>query len=115
MAQEPRRRETVHYDAIYRYHPMFADDGMRGRAPGWSASRAYRRSRGAVQRGSRHTRGTPTKVIEADAVTWLSLATGALTWAEAEASGAVRASGQRADLTARSSGSSMRSASTTAS
>lgn len=50
--------------------------------------------------GPRHTRGTPTNVIETDPQTWLGLATGRLTWAEAEASGALRASGQRADLTA---------------
>lgn len=50
--------------------------------------------------GPRHTRGTPTNVVETDAQTWLALATGALTWAEGVASGAVRASGQRADLTA---------------
>lgn len=56
---------------------------------------------GAVQciEGPRHTRGTPTNVIETDARTWLALATGLLGWAEAEASGAVRASGLRADLT----------------
>lgn len=28
MHKKARRRETVHYDAIYRYHPMFADEGM---------------------------------------------------------------------------------------
>lgn len=50
--------------------------------------------------GPRHTRGTPTNVIETDAQTWLALATGRLRWADAEASGALRASGQRADLTA---------------
>lgn len=57
---------------------------------------------GAVQaiEGPRHTRGTPPNVIEMDAATWLALATGGLTWAEAVASGAVHASGQRADLTA---------------
>lgn len=57
---------------------------------------------GAVQciEGPRHTRGTPTNVVETDAQTWLALATGELSWAEAEVSGAVRASGQRADLTA---------------
>ncbi|MFK5635734.1 MULTISPECIES: sterol carrier family protein [unclassified Ornithinimicrobium] len=49
--------------------------------------------------GPRHTRGTPTNVIETDPQTWLALATGALSWVEAVASGAVRASGQRADLT----------------
>jgi hypothetical protein len=49
--------------------------------------------------GVRHTRGTPPAVVETDASTWLSLATGALSWAEAEAAGRVRASGERADLT----------------
>ena len=53
-----------------------------------------------VIEGPRHTRGTPTNVIETDPQTWLALVTGATTWAEAVASGAVRASGQRADLTA---------------
>lgn len=50
--------------------------------------------------GPRHTRGTPTNVIETDAETWLELATGRTTWAEAVERGAVRASGQRADLAA---------------
>ncbi|MGO0577849.1 sterol carrier family protein [Ornithinimicrobium panacihumi] len=49
--------------------------------------------------GPRHTRGTPTNVVETDAATWLALATGELAWDEAEASGAVRSSGIRADLT----------------
>jgi hypothetical protein len=48
--------------------------------------------------GPRHTRGTPPNVVETDPDTWLSLATGRLTWSEAVASGAVRASGTRADL-----------------
>ncbi len=50
--------------------------------------------------GPRHTRGTPTNVVETDPQTWLCLATGLLTWDAAVASGAVRASGTRADLTA---------------
>lgn len=50
--------------------------------------------------GPRHARGTPTNVVETDAQTWLALATGRLAWTQAEATGAVRASGQRADLTA---------------
>lgn len=49
--------------------------------------------------GVRHTRGTPPAVIETDAATWIALATGELAWAEASASAAVRASGERADLT----------------
>jgi hypothetical protein len=48
--------------------------------------------------GPRHTRGTPPNVIETDSLTWFRLATGRLGWAEAVESGAVRASGARADL-----------------
>jgi hypothetical protein len=48
--------------------------------------------------GPRHTRGTPPNVVETDAATWLRLATGAQTWAEAVAEGRVSASGNRADL-----------------
>lgn len=49
--------------------------------------------------GPRHTRGTPPNVVETDARTWLALAAGELSWAEALASGTVHASGSRADLT----------------
>ncbi len=57
---------------------------------------------GAVQciEGPGHTRGTPPNVIETDAETWLRLATGALGWEAAHASGAVLASGSRANLDA---------------
>lgn len=48
--------------------------------------------------GPRHTRGTPPNVVETDAVTWISLATGRLAWTEAVADGRLRASGPRADL-----------------
>ena len=37
--------------------------------------------------GVRHTRGTPPAVVEMDAATWIALATGALTWSDAEAAG----------------------------
>ena len=53
-----------------------------------------------VVEGVRHTRGTPPAVVELDAETWIGLAAGEVTWAEALDSGRVRASGQRADLTA---------------
>ncbi|MCL3863116.1 sterol carrier family protein [Actinotalea sp. K2] len=55
---------------------------------------------GAVQAvaGPRHTRGTPPNVVETDPVTWLELATGASSWAEAVDAGRVIASGERADL-----------------
>ncbi|WNM24758.1 sterol carrier family protein [Demequina capsici] len=57
---------------------------------------------GAVQciEGTTHTRGTPPAVIETDAATWLSLATGALVWSDALADGRLQASGERTDLTA---------------
>ncbi|WP_088289083.1 sterol carrier family protein [Kineosporia sp. A_224] len=48
--------------------------------------------------GPRHTRGTPPNVVETDADTWLALATGRTTWADAVATGRVSASGERADL-----------------
>ncbi|WP_292831609.1 sterol carrier family protein [Microbacterium sp.] len=56
---------------------------------------------GAVQvvEGPRHTRGTPPNVVETDAETWIALATGMQSWADAVASGRVIASGTRADLT----------------
>lgn len=53
-----------------------------------------------VVEGVRHTRGTPPAVVEMDAETWIALATGSLTWTEAEAAGRVSASGERADLAA---------------
>jgi hypothetical protein len=58
---------------------------------------------GAVQcvAGPRHGRGTPPNVVETDARTWLALATGRLDWAAAVASGALVASGSRADEVAR--------------
>ncbi|HSX66546.1 sterol carrier family protein [Nocardioides sp.] len=57
---------------------------------------------GAVQavEGGRHTRGTPRAVVETDAATWLAIAAGELSWHEALDSGALRASGERTDLTA---------------
>jgi hypothetical protein len=50
--------------------------------------------------GVRHTRGTPPAVVETDAATWVAIAVGELTWAEATAAGRVRASGERTDLSA---------------
>jgi hypothetical protein len=48
--------------------------------------------------GPTHTRGTPPNTIEMNADTWLSLASGKLSWSEAMNSGAIAASGVRADL-----------------
>ena len=49
--------------------------------------------------GPTHTRGTPPNVIEMDAQTWLALASGEKSWADAMAEGLIVASGVRADLT----------------
>ena len=51
-----------------------------------------------VVEGSRHRRGTPPAVVETDAQTWLQLADGRLSWADAVRSGRLRASGDRSDL-----------------
>ncbi len=57
---------------------------------------------GAVQcaPGVRHRRGNPPNVVETDAATWLALVTKRLSWAEALDSGALSASGDRADISA---------------
>jgi Bacterial SCP ortholog len=57
---------------------------------------------GAVQcvAGPRHTRGTPPNVVETDPMTWLLVSTGRLPWTDAVASGRIRASGIRTDLSA---------------
>jgi Bacterial SCP ortholog len=55
---------------------------------------------GAIQcvAGPRHTRGTPPNVVETDPMTWLLVATGRLSWADATEQGRLRASGIRTDL-----------------
>lgn len=56
---------------------------------------------GAVQvleTGAKHRRGTPPAVVELNMDTWLALAVGRLTWAEADEDGRIDASGQLADL-----------------
>ncbi|MGR4881804.1 sterol carrier family protein [Streptomyces sp. LARHCF249] len=50
--------------------------------------------------GPRHTRGTPPNVVETDPLTWIRLATGRTDWAAALDEALVRASGERADLSA---------------
>jgi hypothetical protein len=72
---------------------------LAGRAPGRSVEVRVP-PYGAVQcvPGPRHTRGTPPNVAETDAITWIRLATGRLPWAAAVQSGAMLASGPRADL-----------------
>jgi len=48
--------------------------------------------------GPRHTRGTPSNVVEMDALTWVRLATGRLMWLDAVADGRLDASGERSDI-----------------
>lgn len=48
--------------------------------------------------GPRHTRGTPPNVVEVDAMTWVELATGRISWLSAASAGKIRASGERADV-----------------
>ncbi|MGW0436518.1 sterol carrier family protein [Micromonospora sp. NPDC003197] len=57
---------------------------------------------GAVQciTGPRHTRGTPSNVVELDPITWIMLATGRMEWSAAVEDGRIRVSGTRADLSA---------------
>ena len=74
---------------------------LESRAPGHSVEvRVPPYAAVQVIPGVRHTRGTPPAVVETDARTWIALATGELTWADAEEAGSVRASGERADLSA---------------
>ncbi len=69
------------------------------RAPGRSVEvRVPPYAAAQVIPGVRHTRGTPPAVVELDAATWVELATGKATWAQALDEGRIRASGQRADL-----------------
>lgn len=71
------------------------------RAPGRSVEvRVPPYAAAQVVPGVRHTRGTPPAVVETDAATWVALATGELSWYDAEERGLLRASGERADLTA---------------
>ena len=79
---------TKHFLAVLAEHSP--GRSVEVRVPPYAAAQAVA--------GVRHTRGTPPAVVELDAPTWIGLATGELTWAEAEASGRVRASGERADL-----------------
>ncbi|MDP2773697.1 MAG: sterol carrier family protein [Nocardioides sp.] len=85
---DDRRALTKHYLAVLEH-----------RAPGHSVEvRVPPYAAVQVIPGVRHTRGTPPAVIEMDAPTWVALASGDLSWSDAEAAGRVRASGERADL-----------------
>lgn len=72
---------------------------LQQRAPGNSVEvRVPPYSAVQVVPGVRHTRGTPPAVVELDAATWISLATGDLAWSDALSRHLVRASGERTDL-----------------
>jgi uncharacterized protein (TIGR03083 family) len=74
-------------------------DTLAGRVPGHSVE--VRVPPFAVVQcvtGPRHTRGVPPNVVETDPKTWIRLATGRLTWADAVHTGNVLASGERSDL-----------------
>jgi hypothetical protein len=86
--QEQTRLLVKHYLAVLAERSPGAS--VEVRVPPYAAVQAVA--------GVRHTRGTPPAVVELDAETWIALATGELSWPEAEASGRVRASGERADL-----------------
>jgi hypothetical protein len=77
----------------------FTLEELAARAPG-RATEVRVPPHGAVQclPGPQHSRGTPSNVVETDPRTWLLLAAGRLAWADGVASGAVTASGLRADL-----------------
>ncbi len=84
---------------VYRLAVQTLLDGLAERAPG-RAVEVRVPPFAAVQcvEGQRHTRGTPPNVVEMDATTWLRLATGRLSWADAVAEAHLSASGARADL-----------------
>ena len=50
--------------------------------------------------GLTHKRGRPPAVVETDPTTWIALAVGEVTWADAVREGRVSAAGERSDLSA---------------
>jgi uncharacterized protein (TIGR03083 family) len=93
-------REPVQLDrTALRLVTQACADIMATRAPGRSLELRVP-PYAAVQcvEGPRHTRGTPPNVVETDPLSWVRLAAGRMAWHEAVTSGAVRASGERADL-----------------
>ena len=74
---------------------------LAGRAPGHSVEvRVPPLAAAQAVPGPVHRRGTPSAVVEMDPATWLALATGELSWEQARGTGRIRASGERADLSA---------------
>ncbi|QGV79759.1 maleylpyruvate isomerase family mycothiol-dependent enzyme [Streptomyces ficellus] len=76
-------------------------DALAAKAPGGSVEvRVPPHAVVQCVEGPRHTRGTPPNVVETDPLTWIRLATGRTSWADALNAAQVRASGERADLSA---------------
>ncbi|MGI5481988.1 sterol carrier family protein [Streptomyces lavendofoliae] len=76
-------------------------DALAGKAPGGSVEvRVPPYAVVQCVEGPRHTRGTPPNVVETEPLTWVRLATGRTSWAQALSTAQVRASGERADLSA---------------
>ena len=72
---------------------------LQRRAPGGAVEvRVPPYAAAQVVGGITHKRGTPPAVVELDATTWIALSLGDVSWAEAERSGRVVASGERSDL-----------------
>jgi hypothetical protein len=94
-AEPPREppREALRAAVTYLLGLLAADAPGRAvevRVPPYAAVQAIA--------GPRHTRGTPPNVVETDPVTWVRLALGRLSWAQAREAGLISASGPRADL-----------------
>jgi hypothetical protein len=91
-----RRKESADLRLLTKHFLALLEE----RAPGHSVEvRVPPYAAVQVVPGVRHTRGTPPAVVETDAETWIALATGELSWADAVATARVSASGERTDLT----------------
>lgn len=94
-AQEQPERATERQavkDVLTRLTEVAPGNSVEVRIPPYAAVQAVA--------GIRHRRGTPPASVECDARTWLEVATGRLTWADAVAAGRIFASGERSDLAA---------------
>ena len=90
--QEPTREElkAAVKESLARLVEIAPGRAVEVRIPPFAAVQAVE--------GRAHRRGTPSAVVEADAVTWLRLVVGRLSWQDAVASGRLQASGERSDL-----------------
>ena len=97
MWRSPEQLATADTRALVKHYLAVLEERAPGRSvevrvPPYAAVQAVE--------GVSHRRGTPAAVVECDAPTWLKLASGALTWSDAIASGGLHASGERSDLSA---------------